>query len=228
MKKVIPFSLFMIITSFFLTSCEGDCNDVEIETVEWVTDYVDKSKDTLVSYSILKDEREYFSSFKEIKHTVTIKNNNQKFSNQFSLKIEYGEVDYWGDDVEKEKTLDYVSIEPNGSYTFTYYTQAGKYANYNSSYTILQKPIQYYYKERQDHLKTSTKTVNTCEENVEALRMKYEAIREAYNEKAKLKEIVLSSDYGSRKMPRNDAKEKAKPKSDAKKKAQQAKPSMKK
>ncbi len=183
MSKSIFISILLLITACFITSCEGDCKDEQIEKAEWITTYTDKIKDTLAAYSITESKREYIKLYDEVRHSVTIRNNNTLYSGQFSLIINYGYLSYYNTEETKTEEFDYVFIAPRASYTFTYYTQAGKYANFNSSYIILQKPVSFTYKERKDELKAEIITVNTCQENVEALREKYKAVKDLYESK---------------------------------------------
>ncbi len=177
--------IFILSVVCSISSCEGDCKDVKIETAEWITTYENKRKDTLVSYSITQDERKYYKSWEEIKHSITIRNNNSRYSGKFSLSLDYGYYDDSENIVQtKTKEFDFVTIAPYGSHTFTFWTQAGKYANYNSSYTVLQYPITYSYKVRRDSLKIDTVTVNSCEKNIEALREKYRTIKKMYQQKS--------------------------------------------
>ena len=180
-------TILLVSITAFLISCEGDCKDEQIEKVEWVTNYETKSKDTLVSYVIIENKREYIKSYEEIKHTVTIKNNNNLYSNKFAVKFNCSIYDsYYGEQI-KSNDLAYVSINPNSTYTFTYFSQAGKFSNYNSDYTIFQEPIQFSYKQKMDNLKKEMITVNSCSENVEALKEKYKAIKELYQQKVENK-----------------------------------------
>lgn len=181
MRKSIITSVLFVVMSFFLNSCEGDCKDEQIEKTEWITKYEDITKDTLVAYTVIENKREYIKFNEEIKHTVTIRNNNSLYNGRFSLNADYGYYNY-GEET-KTKEFDFVTIAPKSSHTFTFYSQAGKYANYNSSYVILQNPTTYTYKERKDELKTENITVNSCSENVEALREKYRTIKELYKSK---------------------------------------------
>src|SRR5690554_95346 len=181
--------LFFMAIFFVFTSCEGDCHDEQIEKVEWETTYINKTRDTLVSYSVTQNEREYLSRYNEIKHTLTIRNNNSKYKGRFKVKIIYGVDNYFGFDTEE---FDEVEIRPNSSQTFTLYTQAGKYLNYNSEYYITQRPVSFSYKEKKDELKREMITVNRCEENVEALIEKYKIIEELYNSKSKVKARILN------------------------------------
>jgi hypothetical protein len=183
MKTIIINILFFFSFVLIFTSCEGDCKDEQIEKVEWVTNYVTKTKDTLVSYSIIENKREFFKAYEEIKHTITIRNNNSQYSNKFAVKFNCGVYDSYYGDQYKSNEYEYVSIEPNSTYTFTYYSQAGKYYNYNSEYTVLQEPVNITYKEIVHNLKKEMTTVNSCNENVEALKEKYKVIKELYQQK---------------------------------------------
>jgi hypothetical protein len=186
-KLKIIFTL-LVVVSILIVSCEGDCKDEEIEKIEkieWITTYIDKTKDTLVAYTITENKREYIESWNEIKHTVTIRNNNNQYIGKFALNINYGYYDYGYE--TRTKKFDYVTISPKGSYTFTYYTQAEYKGNFNNSYIILQQPTKIPYKERKDELILSSITVNPCESNVEALREKYKIIKELYNSKVEIK-----------------------------------------
>ena len=188
-KNFITIILFFFITAI-LTSCEGDCKEEQIEKVEWVTNYITKTKDTLVSYVVLEDSREYYDSYKEIYHKVVIKNTNNTYSNRFAIKINYGYYDSYYGAFMKSKDFEYVYIKPNSTYSFTFYSQAQYIYNYNNSYTILQQPIQISYKEKVDNLKKEKITVNSCSENVEALKEKYKAIKELYIQKIENKSIT--------------------------------------
>jgi hypothetical protein len=189
LKYIITINLLLIITTF-LTSCEGDCKEEQIEKVEWLTNYVTKTKDTLVPYVILEDSREYFDGFKEIYHKVIIKNTNDTYSNRFAVKVNYGFVNSYSWTEMKNNYSEYVSIKPNSSHTFTFYTQGGYNHNFNNSYSILQQPIQISYQERVDELKKQRITVNSCSENIEALKEKYKTIKELFLQKIENKSIT--------------------------------------
>lgn len=163
----------------FITSCEGDCKDEQIEKVEWVTNYVSKSKDTLVSYTIEEERREYDKLYETV--YVTVKNNDSNYSNYFSIRMNYLDVFRIGD--INTITKEFVKINPNSSYTFTFYTYVNNNNDFKSSFSILQQPITISYKQRVDNLKKEMITVNSCNENVEALKEKYKAIKELYQQK---------------------------------------------
>lgn len=181
--------VFFSVTSmvFLLTSCDGDCKDEQIEKAEWITTYITKRKDTLVAYSVTENKREYIKLYDEVKHSLTIQNNNTLYSGEFSLEVNYGFNDELGDDT-RTQNFDTITIAPRASYTFSFYSQAGKYANYSSAYTILQTPVFISYDERKDELRTSNIMVNSCKENVEALREKYKMIIELYKSKNEIEQ----------------------------------------
>jgi len=172
-----------IVVFSFLTSCEGDCKDEQIEKVEWVTNYLSKSKDTLVSYTIEEERREYDKSYETV--YVTVKNNDNAYANYFSIRMNYLDVNRYGE--INTITKDFVKINPNSSFTFSFFTFVKSNNDFKSSFSILQQPITISYKERIDNLKTEMITVNSCSENVEALKEKYKAIKELYQQKVENK-----------------------------------------
>ena len=196
-KSILTFILVSSIVSLFV-SCEGDCKDVQIESVEWVTKYVDRTKieyrDTtvLADYSVIRSEREPDRRNNAITHFVTIRNESTQYNVRVALRIsyEYNYSRYYAPET-KYVTFDYVTIEPKKTFTFEKYTQLGNESSSNSCYEILQEPVSFRrrhtssYKERKDELKTKTITVNSCRENVEALREKYKTIKELYEQKTK-------------------------------------------
>lgn len=178
--------LSFVLASFLLNfiSCESECEEVEIEKVEWITTYIDKTKDTLVAYSVIENRRKHFRWNDSITHTLKIRNDNETYSNEFSLKVDYGYYDAWDmKDITRTKSFNFVTIPPGEAYTFSFNSQAGRYVNYDSDYKILQKARKFSYKERQDGLKTEMITVNSCEVNIEALEKEYNAIKELYRVK---------------------------------------------
>lgn len=183
MNRIITFLFASFILIVLLNSCDSNCKDILIEKKEWVISSKEVFKDTLVSYSITENKREYLESYKEIKHTVTIRNENNLYTNQFSLKINYGYFNTYDESREiKTDTLDFVEIKPNSSYTFTYYSQGGYYPNFDNYYSILQHDTSISFQERQDELITTSENVNTCAVNVEALKERYKTVEELYNQ----------------------------------------------
>lgn len=174
----------IFIFSIFI-SCKGDCIDEQIEKVEWKTDYITKTKDTLVSYLVLDNSREYLINYRQVYHKITIKNTNEIYTNKFAVKIYYGNhSDYYGDEMNNND-YEYVEIKPKSSYSFTFYSQAQYSHNFNNFYTILQEPTTIKYIQRVDNLNKKIITVNSCSENVEALKEKYKTIKELYHQKLK-------------------------------------------
>lgn len=188
-RRLLEFIILYSLSLSFI-SCAGDCKEVKIEKVEWITWYEGYSKDTLVSYSIVENTTtlmEQNNATKDnITHTITIHNNNSSYSNNFSVRIDY---EFGFKTIESSSTeLDYVEISPNTDETFTYSwrgSQGGKDSDFKSFITILQIPERVNLKRRIDELKTETITVNTCQQSVEALQEKYNAIKKLYNEKVK-------------------------------------------
>ncbi len=175
---------FIILIVILFASCDGNCKDETIEKVEWVTRYEELYKDTLVRYSILVDKREYSEVYKEVKHTVTIRNDNEIYSNRFAVLIKYGYQDseYFTTETKSNDTA-FVIIEPLSSNTFSFYTQGGYSYNFNSEYEILQIDTNFTYLNKIDELKVSQETVNSCTVNIEALKEKYSTIKQLYKSK---------------------------------------------
>lgn len=172
--------IFYVYLLSLLTSCEGDCKDEKIEKVEWITNYVTKTKDTLVSYTIEEERREYDKAYETV--NITLKNNNLEYPNFFSIRMNYLDVNIYGE--VNTITKDFVKISPNSSYTFSFYTYVKNNNDFKSSFSVLQEPFQISYKEKVDNLKTEIIIVNSCNENVEALKEKYKAIKELYQLKS--------------------------------------------
>lgn len=178
--RVIGFFLLLA----FLSSCDGECRNEQIEKVEWITTYEDKTKEILVSYFIIENKTKLNEDTKEVTHTIIIKNNDSKYSNKFAVSIDYG---YLTDDNKKKDNTynsEYVEILPSKTYTFTYNRQSKFFHNFNSNVIIKQKPYTLSYKKRTDELKAENINVNSCEVDIESLIEKYKTIRELYNSKS--------------------------------------------
>jgi hypothetical protein len=167
-----------------ISSCDGNCKNEEIEKNEWVTKYVEVSKDTLVNYSIIENKTDYSSYDKEIIHSITIKNENEQFSNQFAVVVTYGHYDIFVEISEtKSDTTLYSEILPKSSFTFPLKRQGGYNDNFNAAIEILQIPKYITTIQRIDSLKTEMITVNSCEQNIEALKEKYQTIKKMFESK---------------------------------------------
>jgi hypothetical protein len=204
MKVILNFTLF--ISLFALLSCGANCENVEITKVEWITKDTIVTVDTLVSYSIEKIQTEmadYYSSEWKTRYSVTVRNENKSFSNSFALKYDYQYYNSYSTNWEnRDNALKYNEISPNDSWTFSFTRttfnrdKSISKSDFNSSITILQQPKRVSVTRRIDRLIEKDTIVNTCSVNVEALKMKYAAIRKLYNEKVKqqtdsLKENVI-------------------------------------
>lgn len=176
---------FLCIVLFcILVSCEGKCINERIEKVEWVTSYTYYNKDTFVRYSIVVDKSEFDELRKEIKHTIVIRNENKTYSNKFAVLAETdenGESAKFG--TGSFNDIDFISIFPNAMDSFIFYTPAGFNSTFKSRYKILQQPLKVRQTRRVDELKTEKITVNSCEQNIEALKLKYKTTKELFNSK---------------------------------------------
>lgn len=167
-----------------ISSCDGNCKNEEIEKNEWITKYIEVSKDTLVNYSIIENKTYYSSFDKEIIHSISIKNENEQFSNQFAIVVTYGQYDVFAEISEtKSDTTLYSEILPKSSVTFPLKRQGGYNNNFNASIVILQIPKYITTVQRVDSLKTEMITVNSCEQNIEALKEKYQTIKKMFESK---------------------------------------------
>lgn len=177
--------------AFLLISCAGDCKDVRIEKVEWITRFENHTVDTLVRYSVEENnmrlmEYKDLDNSDKITRSITIRNNNASFSNYFALKID-SKISYTNLD-SSSVILDFIEIQPNASETFTYQLKGSageKDIEYDNFITILQLPQKVKVKKQIDELKTESITVNTCQQSVEALQERYKTIKKLYHEKVK-------------------------------------------
>lgn len=176
---------------------------IDVDTVE----YVRSTVDSLVSYSIEEhstrkkyktdSKGEYVGS--TMTHYITIKNNNRSFSNAFAVRLTGKE---YNDITETWKNIDYttkyVSIKPNSSYTFSvshsdwWRNESNDYYESNVSITILQESNEVYritpkvrkvrkkIARRFDKLLLKDTVVNNCRCDVDALKAKYETIRDVF------------------------------------------------
>ena len=185
------FGFLLFSPAVLFISCAGDCKNVRIEKAEWITRYENYTVDTLVRYSVEKNNirlLEYRDSDNgdKVTHTITIHNHNASFSNYFSLKID-SKISYSNLD-STSVMLDYIEIQPNTSETLTYQLNGPsgkKDFDYDNFITILQLPQQVKVKRQIDELKTETITVNTCQQSVEALQERYKTIKKLYHEKVR-------------------------------------------
>lgn len=167
-----------------ITSCDGDCRIEKIEKNEWVTKYVEVSKDTLVNYSIIESKSDYSSLDKNIIQSISVKNENEQYSNQFAVVVTYGYYDILtGISQIKTDTTLYSEIFPKSSFTFFIKRQGGYNNNLTATLEIIQIPQRVAVLQRIDSLKTETITVNSCEQNIEALKEKYRVIKKMFESK---------------------------------------------
>jgi hypothetical protein len=181
--------IILLFQLFLLLSCGSDCQQVEVEKAEWITRYEDYTVDTLVSYTVIDATKLYEYSNTDSKdehfHYVTVKNMNKYYSNMFAIKFElyYGisNSNKWMH--TNEHTTEYVEIQPNSEHWFEYKWYGVKGSDDSNFYvcvTVLQQPKTILLTRRIDELILSTDTINTCERSVEALKMKYQAVKDLY------------------------------------------------
>ncbi len=174
---------------FFLTACDGNCKDEIIEKTEWVTTFKSQPIDTLLTYTVLENKTQYVFDTKQVAHSVVIRNDNSQYSNKFSISIYYMIV---GDDLTRQTQVfnsDFVEIQPNSYYRFVFSRQAKDVINFNSDIKVNQPVLKVNIKKRVDNLKIENITVNSCDENVSALKEKYKVIKELYTASLKAKGI---------------------------------------
>jgi hypothetical protein len=119
-----------------------------------------------------------FSGYNSVNRYIEIRNNSD-FSASFAVGDNAGFYQYG--------TNEYQTIPPNESVTFllskSIYWKSSHDFNFNDNITILQEKQKISLIRRIDELYLSTDTINTCEHSVEALEMKYQVIKDLYNEK---------------------------------------------
>jgi len=197
-KMILMTNTLIFLCVLLFISCDGECSTEEIEKVEWVTSYVKVHKDTLVSYSMVEDKIDYQGSWAEISsgsdklqafngrnkfanHLITIKNNNSLYSGYFAIKLIYG---YWDKTFYmKTETNDYVKIDPKSTYSFKFHVYADHPYTINRDVIILQTPTKISYMKRIDELSVEKIKVNSCKDNIPALKEKYKTIKKLYQQK---------------------------------------------
>ena len=226
------FLLFVMMTCALMSllSCSPDCKEVTIQKVEWTTRYedyyiekdtvqdVNEYVDTLVSYSVVehRTKAEYKRNAKgeakgcTLVHYITIRNNNDSYSNRFSIKLkgkEYIESSSRWKDLYI--TTNYVSISPQSTYTFSikhpsWWRNDGNGNNENNvSISILQESSNVFKTTKQikrkkqkivkriDNLVFSDTIVNDCECDIDALTQKYATIKETF-ERLKNEHLIIT------------------------------------
>src|ERR1700733_14513791 len=140
MKKNNIYIVCIFIYVMFFTSCAGDCKVEEIEKVEWETNFVKYSIDTFANYSIIEEKIESGSVGNNIEYSITIKNENKKYSNKFAVTKNNSFIDSYNENEEQSYTTDFIEIFPGLTYTFTFYNYTGYNYHFNNSIKIIQIP----------------------------------------------------------------------------------------
>jgi hypothetical protein len=189
-----------------LLSCGADCQNVEIEKVEWITRFENYFVDTLVNYSIVENkvnvEKSVISGSRDkIIQTITVRNTNRSYSNKFSVKFSFhcwacnGDSlwDTWNDQ------SDFVEISPDTTHKFSKTWYAGAYGNNNAilfdcQTEIRQSAQKIILSERIDELKITTDIVNTCGQNPEVMQEKYKTVKKLYYEHVAVDKVRIITD----------------------------------
>lgn len=226
--------LISIILVSFLSSCTPDCEEFTLKKPVWNTRYeeywvkrdtVRKEVvvvDTLVPYSMTKHRTEKSclrnsqDELYDIKvtHYITIHNNSDEYSNFFAIRMTGKKYDEsskeWKD---FNRSTDYVSINPNSSYTFSlehsdYWRNEGSGLNEgNVNFFISQNPTQISFVKqvvttydkksirRIDELIFKDTVVSNCECNIDALKAEFKAVQETYERLKEEKLIWCDSEF---------------------------------
>lgn len=214
-KLTLLFSLLVLI----MTSCSPDCKEVTVKVADWQTRYedywvefdtvkdVEERIDTMVAYTV---EKYYTKMTRTVNssgnatgatrtHYITIRNNNNTYSNQFAVAIEgkkYNESrGVWQD---MSKSTSYATIYPNSTYTFSISHEAWWYSRdngynednvtlhirqYSNNVMHTSKKIVHVRQKRTrriDKLIVKDTVVNNCECDIDALEAKNIAVQELF------------------------------------------------
>ena len=229
-EKVVHLFELMALSIMFLSSCNPDCKEVTIQKVEWTTQYenfliekdtveeVGEYVDTLVSYTV-EEHRTKVEYKKDASgdlkgsttvHYIKIKNNNDSFSNRFSIKLtgkEYLESSKRWKDLYI--TTNYVTISPQNTYTFSirhpswWRNDGNGYNENNVAIYIIQEASNVFRTSKQikrikqkkvkriDNIIISDTIVNDCECDIDALKQKYTTIKETF-ERLKRERLIIT------------------------------------
>lgn len=220
MSKTRFISVCVVATMVLAQSCSPDCKEVTIKKPIWKTHYeeywVEKdtikektvTTDTMVSYSVTKHrtEKSYRKNYHDevyetkVTHYITIRNNNEQYSNAFCIRITGNEYDEYSKKWKSfERESSYVTISPKNSYTFSVkhsdrWRNEGTYTDEgNVEISVLQRPstisitrqsISKYKKKyirRFDEMTFKDTVVSNCECDIDALKAEYKAIQTTFD-----------------------------------------------
>ncbi len=189
-----------LIVSIFVymvfSSCSPDCQNITIKKPVWRFHYVNYTVDSLMNYVVTEDKVEFSKSQSPnssdyLTHTISIRNTNKQYANEFSVKFHFDCIGYNTNDSLSE--VQSALIEPNSTYTFAKRWDGGTPDNSNSNLFIskmevIQNPKKIKLTRRVDELILKDTTVNNCRCNVDALKSEYKSIQDMYK---KMKEEKL-------------------------------------
>ena len=185
--------LILLVFFYFLVSCDGDCQDVVIQTAKWETTTKTASRDTIINYSIVyhKTDRSSFGS--TLNEIIVLKNESNSYSGSFGISFNYGEIEYDNQNMNKYWS-GYVEIEPQSTHVFSFERQAHYNYNFNSDYKVLSLSKKVNVDVSTDSLIIKDTTINTCKCNVEALKAKYQSINDIFSQKNTKTKAVSTDD----------------------------------
>lgn len=212
-------AVIIILLVLIMTSCSPDCKEVTVKVADWQTRYEDywvefdtvkevkERVDTMVAYTV---ERHYTKTIRTVNssgktigstctHYITIRNNNNTYSNMFAVSIngkEYNESrGVWQD---MSKSSNYKTIYPNSTYTFSvthnswWFNLGNGYNENDISLHINQFPNEVMHTAKKivhvkqkrtrriDELVMKDTVVNNCECDIDALKAKNIAVQELF------------------------------------------------
>lgn len=217
-KLFVQTALLLIIT-VLTVSCSPNCKEIAVQIADWQTRYEDyweekdtvvlvtEMVDTTVAYTVEKyyTKKNYTvnSSGDEVgascTHYVTIRNNNDSYSNRFAIRIEGKEYNKSkGSWQNMSKSTGYVTVYPNSTYTFHithptwWHNRSRGYSEDDIEMHVLQNSnyvektskkivhIKRKKSRRIDNLIMKDTVVNNCDCDVDAIKARSEAISEIF------------------------------------------------
>ena len=186
--------LILLVFFYFLVSCDGDCQDVVIQTAKWETESKSVARDTTLAYSIVYHKSVINEYEKTLKEIIVLKNESTLYTGQFGVSIDYILTDSNKNDYTQNYWSGYTEIEPKTTHTFILERQARYFPNFNSELKIMSLSKKVDVDVSTDNLIVKDTTVNTCKCNVEALEAKYQSVIDIFNQKNNKKKAVSIDD----------------------------------
>ncbi|MXV38461.1 hypothetical protein GO491_07190 [Flavobacteriaceae bacterium Ap0902] len=190
-----------IISTLFLYSCTGDCPDVEVTEVEWVT-YQDVKKirrSYIPEYEILDMDISYYNKYYNTNVSLRIKNLDSKNNLKFKVNKNYGYTSKPSSRYKSNysKKIETYTIFPKGEKSINfnintngYYFSKIKYdfLNFEKVHEIKYDTIVY------DSLIITKRIANTCKENTEAINQSSQKLISLYKDIGRIEPSRRSTD----------------------------------